>query len=496
MSEITWRNINAPSLSQELRGLASAGNQITQAFTGGADFVQKLINKNDDIAKQNYLAMVDQAQTPEAMQALLASGKLQSAMQAMSPTAAAAVRGAGDARLGSLYKQGTDAQAFTDQQVAISSRDPLAKFNSAIATGDLAGATGMMQTMEDPTARSAMAKAITEANKQQWEKRRTEKQDVRADSRERRDQETHGQNTVLGNLKIEEFQRTAAENARVAAEAEQGRADKVLVESLVPELNTLRKTNQGFVNEVAAKHGAIIDSDGIPDVSKLDSTAKAKLEAELKEKKLPTLSDAFSDGYYRSKAVDRFKASGASADRINKVLPTIEQSLTTASLPKFGVDAERQTKEFNSKEALLDHKKSLYGTVTLEGQKEDLGDYARGLIEKRQNGSPLRASIDSKALSEWLTKGVEVVDPVTKQTHKVFPSKSDMSDLVGSSREGYGSFLGWGGNIEDILADWETKIRNDPNLANKIANAHEELKLRGAQAIKDSIRQTKEDKKK
>lgn len=114
---ITWRNVEAVNPAAAAQPMQAATGTINGAF----DIFNKIIQQRqavdagnvqvmDEVSKQNYLDRLQQETTPEGMAALVASGELDAARQALSAAARNSVRPAAEARTASLVntQRGTE----------------------------------------------------------------------------------------------------------------------------------------------------------------------------------------------------------------------------------------------------------------------------------------------------------------------------------------------------------------------------------------------------
>ena len=124
---ITWRNVEAPDSRSAPKFMDGAASSVNTGF----DIFNKIIQQRqaidqsnvtalNEVGKQNYLDQVQGITTAEGMAA--AQPTLEQARAALDPTSRAAVRGAGDARLTSLYQQAAAKTTFDDQRRVLAER--------------------------------------------------------------------------------------------------------------------------------------------------------------------------------------------------------------------------------------------------------------------------------------------------------------------------------------------------------------------------------------
>jgi hypothetical protein len=147
---ITWQNVNAPSNDAAMRGMESAG----QNLTGGLDkFASILANReqvNQGVAdrgrqasQEEYLNLVQSYKTPEELQAARMSGVLDQRLASLDPRNQAAVRGAQEARITSLQTQATAGNTFATGQKTFADAPMIEQHNQLVANGDTVGAAAL-----------------------------------------------------------------------------------------------------------------------------------------------------------------------------------------------------------------------------------------------------------------------------------------------------------------------------------------------------------------
>lgn len=150
---ITWRNV-APSADPNvaMQLLLSSERSIGNALGS----FQKIVQDRNAFGaqeaatvregnKQAFLDALAGAKTPEELAALQASGNLNTLKARLTPEGLAAVRGADEARLTGLRQQMVAGQQFDDGQIARRERPILDRVASRIASGDTAGARGILE---------------------------------------------------------------------------------------------------------------------------------------------------------------------------------------------------------------------------------------------------------------------------------------------------------------------------------------------------------------
>lgn len=144
-SPITWRTVAGPSPAQALDPLLASQRTFGSAF----DAFNRVLAQREAFAadqaagvregnKQAFLDALQQAVTPEAVEALKASGQLEALKSRLTPENLAAVRGAEDARLAATRQQVLADQQYGDAQTLRGQRGLEDSLSSALAKGDLA----------------------------------------------------------------------------------------------------------------------------------------------------------------------------------------------------------------------------------------------------------------------------------------------------------------------------------------------------------------------
>jgi micrococcal nuclease len=143
MAVITWQNIQGASPAEAARPLFYAQNAINAGFDNFNKVIQDrqaLETANWENQKVNntqaFLNKLAQFQTPEALAAAKADGSLD-AMRLASGAQIdqAAVRGAQDTRLKTLYEQSQAAQTYTDSQTELAHRPIIEQLTALAKTG-------------------------------------------------------------------------------------------------------------------------------------------------------------------------------------------------------------------------------------------------------------------------------------------------------------------------------------------------------------------------
>lgn len=145
---ITWRNVEAPNLTDASRILSGAGNAFQAGISTLGDLlkgVQTTNDRNFEVQKANnteaFLAdLTSRYQTPEQYQAALASGEVNGTLAAAGPQIdKTAVRRFLDERLGTLTQRQTAQNAYQDQTTDRLMRPLLEQAKALAAKGDTAG---------------------------------------------------------------------------------------------------------------------------------------------------------------------------------------------------------------------------------------------------------------------------------------------------------------------------------------------------------------------
>lgn len=151
-TQITWRNIDAPDLVAASRPLGIAQQSFGSAFDTLGQVLQR--RESTDAANwqtqkgnntQAFLNELYKFRTPEQLAAARASGELDSLQAGFGAQIdQAAVRGAADTRLNTLYDQAKTANAFTDQQQERDLRPLVQQAKALAANGDSTGVQALL----------------------------------------------------------------------------------------------------------------------------------------------------------------------------------------------------------------------------------------------------------------------------------------------------------------------------------------------------------------
>lgn len=146
---ITWRNVQGGDSAGALRNLLSAGAGVTAGF----DALRGVVQDADVIGRQQFEqqkvtntnefldSLQARYQTPEALQAAIASGEVNELRQAFGRNIdAGAVRGAADTRLANLRQQGTAGRQYENQVLDDRDQTVLSRAAALALQGDPAAA--------------------------------------------------------------------------------------------------------------------------------------------------------------------------------------------------------------------------------------------------------------------------------------------------------------------------------------------------------------------
>ena len=140
---ITWQNVQGRSLAEAATPLQYAAQNIGSAFDklGGVykDYQtqqQKQVDLAAEANVQGFLERLQRVQSPEEVTALQASGELDALRAGLRPQDLAKVRGAEEARVGSLMQQTTARNAFNDTEAKRAADPVFEAFRLAGLNGD------------------------------------------------------------------------------------------------------------------------------------------------------------------------------------------------------------------------------------------------------------------------------------------------------------------------------------------------------------------------
>lgn len=448
---ITWRNVDVNPIGEISRAMLSAQTGINAGFDNFGNILKQneaVTNANWNQEKTNntnaFLNEMSKYTTPEAYQAALDSGELQSKIAAHGALIdQAAARQALGAQMGILQERVTKGQQFQDNQTDRAEAPIKDQIAALTAQGKFTEAKALL---DQHTLRNeaALYKGTAEA----------ERKDVlekRADTSFNRQEElaklTHPEAVQAAKDVVESRNLTAlATAAHQAYAAEMGK----------------RGMEMG---KIAQSMGLPVDSSGAPKLSSFDKTQEA---AFYKEAEKRGISDPANYLKGDTKKADQFYdglvASGQySPTTLTKLKDIIRAGFDSTGTGSVGIEAENR-KVGNAREAavmeqLSKETWSTPGSPTALQNQPALTELVNKNVDKDYQ------TLAHRAVSRVLTEGIKLKDGTV-----ITPSRSDIEAAINNTNDDLWSPQGWsigGGDFGDKL------IRNLQERANT-SNAKEQ----------------------
>lgn len=471
---ITWRNVDGgPNPASAAIPLAYSQQSINGAFDAFNNILRQreAVNQTNAAAvgegnKQAYLDRLSQAKTPEELAAMQRSGLLDTLRQGLSPTAAAAVRGADEARLTALRQQATAATAFDEQQRALAERPLRDAIASKVANNDFDGAISDVQSS------SIIDKAplLDGINKARRNLQLQVQGDADADARRKLAESQ----ATLTNLNVTDAQRKADEAT------ESRRIDGIVN-------NFASNHHQTVTNMRSAVQGEAAKLFGPVDISLLNPAQRQQLDAHLTQTGLPTLADVTTgDTQARQALLATLRDSGIKQNDLTRVEAQLPSILNTSSGLPIGNDAvnvaqatAQNTVGFDREDA-----NNWYAPNSPDARKSyaDLATKLPDIVKNSTNGlDPAEDVPDIQALlGELATVGIK-----TKDGKYVVPSANDVLRFVLSSEGGWFRDAKRAENIREKLSDYV----NSSQAQEMIKKGEESQRFRDTQRVKELQRE-------
>jgi len=287
MSIIRWDNIAAPQLGNPGMEMASA----REGFMKSLDTAGKVFTDRDtklaDQAKQSYLDAVGGAQTPEQLAEMQKSGFLTQIFQSLDPKTRGLVRGAEEAKLGSLQQQVTAGNTYTDALDKRAQEPLVQSFNAKLAGGNFAGAEAEIGGLKDQAAailalKQARATETAEANAAALAP------GAQANAVLKQQQETltlnNARKAATDSAEVADI--TSVIDKRLIDHTSQIEQSKLALGSMLAESNKF-----AGIAGTAAK--IPLDAAGMPDVENMTNAQKTQVNLQAKAQGLPSLNELF-----------------------------------------------------------------------------------------------------------------------------------------------------------------------------------------------------------
>ena len=483
-SPITWQNVNGRSLAEAAVPLESASKMILGGFDrlsntadGYGKRQQTIQNQEEEANVQSFMERLQRARTPEEVAALQASGELDTLRSVLKPASLAKVRGAEDARIGSLMQQTTARNTFEDS-MADRAADPIRQaYRVAVLNRD-----------------ESTQKAIREANPNLRgldrlldEERKLERTFVEQDRADRMApiQEAN----AIAEGKIKGLQLSDAEQAAKDA-AEQRR----LAAQLAKEQQTYlsgKVAGEDALGAAAKRLGYPVDDSGRANVDDYTPEQKALLNKEVVlAGGQPIDVVRGSDTVVADRMLARLMQSGEfSPETIMKNRDAIRGAFASnVSSGAIGNDAAAIALARAQEKVMMEEKAannwSAPGAPDTRRNYEELAKDVPSLINK-ESGFGVEKDIGpiQGLLNDLAINGLEIKS--NGKTVRVTPS---VNDVRGAIREAKGNRFGWGDDVRaDNIREILQKRYNSPEVIERLSEAGDIQAYRRKQAVRELL---------
>ena len=483
-SPITWQNVNGRSLAEAAVPLDSASKMILGGFDrlsntadGYGKLQQTIQNQEEEANVQSFMERLQRARTPEEVAALQASGELDTLRAALKPASLAKVRGAEDARIGSLMQQTTARNTFEDA-VAKRTADPIfEQFRLAGLNGDEATQSKLLA--DNPNLRGWA---------EQVEKDKALERKVLEQARADRMAPIQEANAIAEG-KIKGLQLSSAEQAAKDA-AEQRR----LAAQLAREQQTYlsgKVAGEEVLGSTAKRLGLPVDDSGRANVDDYTPEQKALLNKEVVlAGGQPIDVVRGSDTVVADKMLARLMQSGEfSPETIMKNRDTIRGAFASnVSSGAIGNDAAAIALARAQEKVMMEEKAannwSAPGAPDTRRNYEELAKDVPSLINK-ESGFGVEKDIGpiQGLLNDLAINGLEIKS--NGKTVRVTPS---VNDVRGAIREAKGNRFGWGDDVRaDNIREILQKRYNSPEVIERLSEAGDIQAYRRKQAVRELL---------
>ena len=450
-SPITWQNVNGRSLAEAAAPMESASKLILGGFDrlsntadGYGKLQQTIQNQEEEANVQNFMERLQRARTPEDVAALQDSGELDALRAVLKPASLAKVRGAEDARIGTLMQQTTAKKTFDIAQRDLAEapmRDRIAVLTAQgkhQEAAELMATSGIRNVAPLAQADTAASRATTQFNNQQ--------------SAEARAAAAHEVSLATNKLQL--------------TKAEQEVADALVMRNLDAQLGkvgaehqaTVSK-NRSLINAAAKELKLPTDSEG--NLKTLDSKQTALLDSYLKVNNLPPLASIqTADTSAAARYIEDLRASGKYTP---SQLATVESKLgsvfSTVPIADIGNTAAASAKKDAMQEALDKENRMRYGIPSTPENTAELREASRPLLANLAKTDSWRGESYRRQLATFLDSGGIPTGEKDSNGNqiRVLPSPEQLANLIDKVDTSYG-VLGltgfYGKDVTSVLEDW------------------------------------------
>lgn len=487
---ITWRNVDAPSNMEAMRGFSLAQNSFDGAFANINKVLadrQAMENANyaagQENAKQNFLDALQAAKTPEELAALQASGQLDPMKTGMNAATRAAVRGSEEARLTSVRNQVLDANKYGDQMADHSEQPVIQDINARIAGKDWLGAQGAIDNA-NVRDKAKLQSALSAAMRADLTQGRGD-----AEYEHKLKMQPYADNAVIrgdesGKLDLAQKKQAADDEQRL-------RNFETAITKAATDRNTQLTAAKSAISSVIPEAEKTLgitvprNTDGSINVDRLEKPDKAKLDGFLGGRGLLT-TDAIGAGdtQFAASLAANLRSAGARASEIAKLQPIIDAQ--ASSTPTVAIGNDAATIERNARIAdLVDQSKlDQFGTVVSAGNDKESYDTAAKVIGERYGKDAWRAETARQAVANFKgivvkdKDGKPVIDKESGLPYYIKPNETEMSKILDRASTHWWRPGGGGSDsVENALQKWADDPENQKK-ASQVFNIDMEKRVR------------------
>lgn len=456
MPAITWRNVDRPALSEAMRPLLGA----QQSFNASFDTLGQMLNRTEqvgnnnvavgnEVAKQQYLTMLDSAKTPEELAALQKTEQFQNAFNTLNAAAQGQVRTADDARLTALRSQVTQGQDYATGQTAFAQkalRDQVA--------GEVAMGTATPERIKEAGLDNSAPLYAALRQGQIGEQDRKLKQqqfglqvnqDTRAGAEENRKAGMYAGQLSLQAAQVTDTQNKLADSAVVRGVDALVQADSAAHQKYVAE-------NGDVINNIATEMG-LPTKEGRLNINALTGPQKAQLNERLTTQGLPLVDDVFGADTKNmaltlQKVREQYGPAGVA--RATQIAPGMYSS---SPVGKIGRDADAA--EYNSAKYKtdLEEKQAQYTGISSPSSINTLIKAAAPMVAEvtKERGHEGRASEYMDALTKALKENSIKIGK-GDNAREILPSADALYGIIRSVKPAFWSSAST--EMEDAFKAW------------------------------------------
>lgn len=476
---ITWQTINGPSIAQAAAPMESAARLILGGIDRAGSTLdgynkqqQALEDQAANAQVQSFLERLQRVRSPEEVAALQASGELDTLRAGLRPQDLAKVRGAEEARLGSLMQQTTAKNTFDDAAAKRAADPVFEQYRLAGLNGD--EATQAKLLAENPSLRGWAGEV---ANDKALERKLVEQ--GRADRLA-----PYTEANTIAEAQLKGVQLKNAERANNDAEEER----RLSVRLANEQQKYLDQQNQQEVElgKVAKRLGLPVDPSGRARVSEYTTEQKLRLDNEaILSGGRPSDAIRGSDTLTADKMLERLSKSGEfSPQVIMKNRDAIRSAFASnVSTGAVGNDAaeialNRARDKVANEEATKDNW-SAPGSADARRNYEELAKDVPSLIDKTSGVDPEEDVADiQRLLNDLAVKGIEV-----KKGVFVTPSTNDVRAALRQASGGWLKDNTRAKNVENYLKE----VMTSPEVTKRLAEAENLKVFRRNEAVRELL---------